>query len=295
MSKNKINKNGLTVSLVFAAESANYGEGFGNLSVLKKMTRGDSKQYSYISRQALRYNMVQQMGWDSTPVDSKSGVVQFAPEAKIKDYPELDLFGYFKTTSKESETEKGGASSRSAVARLSNAVALEPFKGDMDFLTNIGLASRKNLENAIAQSEINAAYYAYTITIDLDRVGIDGEIKLDNKEKADRVNKLLDTVQYLYRDIKGRRENLSPLFVVGGVYERKNPFFENRIKIKSNQLDVALLSDVINGDEAIKSNTLVGVIAALLDNTDQIKKELRAKSIADTFKEIKREVETYYE
>ena len=77
--------------MIFLAESANYGEGIGNISSLKKMTRGNHEQYSYISRQAMRYNIVQQSNWDTTPVDGKSGVVQFAPSATIKDYPEIDL------------------------------------------------------------------------------------------------------------------------------------------------------------------------------------------------------------
>ena len=67
-----MNRNGLTVTMVFLAESANYGEGIGNITSLKKMTRGDNKQYTYISRQALRYSLVQQMGWDKTPVMLKA-------------------------------------------------------------------------------------------------------------------------------------------------------------------------------------------------------------------------------
>ena len=39
-----MNRNGLTVTMVFLAESANYGEGIGNITSLKKMTRGDNKQ-----------------------------------------------------------------------------------------------------------------------------------------------------------------------------------------------------------------------------------------------------------
>ena len=100
-------RDGFTITMVFLAESANYGEGIGNVSSLKKMTRGNDWQYSYISRQALRYNIVQQAEWDNTPVDGKSGVVQFAPSATIEDYPEIDLFGYMKTTSKGDEKEKG--------------------------------------------------------------------------------------------------------------------------------------------------------------------------------------------
>ena len=81
--------------------------------------------------------------------------------------------------------------------------------GNLEFLTNMGLAARGKLENGIAQSEIQRSFYTYTITVDLDRVGIDGEVQITGEEKADRVKTLLDTVQYLYRDIKGRRENLS--------------------------------------------------------------------------------------
>ena len=88
-----MSKNGLTMTIVFVAESANYGEGLGNISNIKKMTRGNASQYSYISRQAIRYNIVQQAEWDNTPVEDKSGVVQFAPSATIEDYPEIDLFG----------------------------------------------------------------------------------------------------------------------------------------------------------------------------------------------------------
>ena len=171
-----MNRDGLTFTVIFLAESANYGEGIGNISALKKMSRGNFEQYTYISRQAIRYNMIQQAGWDTTPVDGKSGVVQFAPSATIVECPEIDLFGYMKTSSKEKGTnEKGGASTRNAVVRLSNAIALEPYQSDLEFLTNMGLAKRQNLENGIAQSEIHRSFYTYTITTDLDRIGIDGD------------------------------------------------------------------------------------------------------------------------
>ena len=55
-------KMGLTVTIIFEAESANYGESIGNVAALKKISRGKGEQYTYISRQALRYNIVNQMG-----------------------------------------------------------------------------------------------------------------------------------------------------------------------------------------------------------------------------------------
>ena len=49
---------GLILSMIFEAESANYGEGIGNVASLKKMARGNGEQYTYISRQALRYRVI---------------------------------------------------------------------------------------------------------------------------------------------------------------------------------------------------------------------------------------------
>ena len=42
--KNKLNK-GLTFTIIFLAQSANYGESLGNMSVLKKITRDSGEQY----------------------------------------------------------------------------------------------------------------------------------------------------------------------------------------------------------------------------------------------------------
>ena len=286
-------REGLTVTMIFLAESANYGEGVGNITTLKKMSRGNYEQYSYISRQALRYNIVSQLSWDNTPVDEKSGVVQFAPSATIKEYPEIDLFGYMKTT-KEGD-QKGGAATRSAVARLSNAVALEPYQSDMEFLTNMGLAKRKNVGNAIAQSEIQRSLYSYTLSIDLDRVGKDGELEITEAEKADRVDKLLDAVHYLYRDIKGRGENLSPIFVIGGRYERKNPFFENRIRVEENRLNTVPLQEIMNEETQIREHTFVGVMTGMFENEEEIRKNLEAATVGDAFAGLKKEVKDYYE
>ena len=280
---------GLTITMVIDAESANYGEGFNNITTLKKLTRGDGSIYTYISRQALRYNIVEQMKCDNTPVEpigkGDKKVIQFHPDATIKDYPEIDLFGYMKTENGNS------ANTRTAVVRLSNAISLEEFEADTDFLTNMGLAKRINESNSIAQSEIHKSYYAYTLTIDLDKVGIDKDIEIPEEEKKKRVKDLLKTIQFLYRDIKGRRENLSPIFVIGGIYDRKNPFFENRIQVVNNKLNVDILKDIVNSDEDVKNNTKVGYVEGKFENNNEIKKELQAEKIGKFFDELIRKVE----
>ncbi|WP_416353334.1 type I-B CRISPR-associated protein Cas7/Cst2/DevR [Agrilactobacillus fermenti] len=292
---------GLTATIIFEAESANYGESMGNFSLLKKMTREDGNQCTYISRQALRYNIVDQLG--ETPAkltNAGSGnktVIQFAPEATIKDYPELDFFGYLKT-----EKSKNG-DVRSAKVRLSNAISLETYKGDTDFLTNMGLAARMrkqendpNIFNSIAQAEIHHAYYRYTVTIDLDQIGIDlnnEENNIDNQEKSRRVQKLLDTIAFLYRDIRGRREDLKPLFIIGGVYDLKNPIFENVVTLKDDSIQIAPITEAMN--QEIKANTAVGIVADKFGNSDDVKRELGARSVLDAFDTLKTKVADYYE
>lgn len=282
-----MNKNGLTITMIFDASSANYGEGIGNISQLKKMTRSGGEVYTYISRQAIRYNIVQQMQIDNTPVDNAQKVVQFSPNTTIKDYPEIDLFGYMKTT-------KGGQSIRSAVVRLSNAISLEPYKSDTDFLNNMGLAKRSGLENALAQSEIHKSLYSYTITIDLDKIGIDDDIEIENSEKSERIIKLLDTIQFLWRDIRGRRENLNPLFAVGGIYERKNPYFEDRLKLTRNGLDTELIKSVKDSCEDTQSNTIIGYVPGFFSNEDEITSTLSPVNISEMFTKLKEEVRAYY-
>lgn len=282
-------KTGLTLSLIFEAQSANYGEGFGNITTLKRMSRKGGDSYTYISRQALRYNMIEQLGWNHTPVEGAGSgdkkVIQYKPDTSIIDYPEIDLFGYMKT-------DKGsGATTRSAVVRLSNAVSLEPYNSDLDYLTNMGMAKRTTEKNSIAQSEIHKSFYAYTITIDLDRIGVDRDMAIPNQEKATRVLALLETIQFLYRDIKGRRENLSPVFAIGGVYQRKNPFFENRLKLEKQNLVLAPILDTL---EPISEDTLIGCVPGIFANDDEIKSQLQPLSITQLFQKLSSEVEAVY-
>ncbi len=301
-----MNKKGLTISFVIEAESANYGEGVGNVTALKKLTRGTGDSYTYISRQALRYNIIQQMGEDRTPLQVDGSVIQFAIDASIDVYPEIDLFGYMKTSKSE------GTKTRAAIVRLSNAIALESFQADIDFLTNKSLfdryvkATKDSAEDEkkggnIAQSEIHHTYYTYTITLDLDRVGIDENgnsegnvIEISNEQKAERVQLLIRTLKYLYRDIKGRRENLSPLFAIGGVYDIKNPFFENRIKIKKNRLLTEPLNAVLALDNHIAQSTKCGLIQGIFDNDQQLINDLKAVSIGEFFDFIEQQINDYY-
>lgn len=288
-------KKGLTMTIVFEGESANYGEGLGNISELKKISRGDGNSYSYVSRQALIYDIKNQMNVNNTKLQLDKTVIQYDANTTIQDSVEKDLFGYMTTSKSKTKT-------KSAIVRVSNAIALESFNSDLDFLTNKNLFDRANAQGLsvkggnISQSEIHKSYYAYTITIDLDKVGIDinDDVEISNEEKAQRIVSLLKTIKMLYRDIKGRRENLSPIFVVGGVYDTKNAFFENRVKVKDNKIEVEAIKDVIELDDEIANNTLVGIISNIFDNDEEIKEKLNATSIRNVFDSLEEKVKEYY-
>lgn len=291
--KSNLKPKGLSISIIFEAESANYGESVGNVASLKKMTRDKGEQYTYISRQALRYNIVEQLDEKLAPVNAEGSgdkkVIQFSKDATIKDFPELDFFGYLKT-----EKNTGGKK-RSAKVRLSNAISLETFKGDLDFLTNKGLADRINENMNIAQSEIHRSYYRYTIVADLEQIGIDevDNIEIDSEEKTRRVCKLLDTIAFLYRDIRGRREDLKPIFAIGGVYDIKNPVFENILDVKGNMLVVQAIKGVMR--DSIEENTICGLVEGKLDNDKEIKEKLNALTMPEFFNRLKSKVKDYYE
>ena len=295
------NKKGLSITLIFNATSLNYGEGIGNISELKKLTRGDGSVYTYASRQAIRYDIVRLgnklFNWKYDVVDAKQGTVQFKKELTIKDSEEMDLFGYFRTTKSQNSND------RSAAVRLSNAIALERYKCDVEFLTNKGLADRIQRHADPVNVEQHLSYYTYTITIDLERIGKDKEIELSNEEKAKRVNQLLDIVKILNREIRGREENLSPVFAIGGMYDINSPFFLGRIKLKGKNgefsLDTEILKDTTTltiGDKSIYDDTKVGMLKNTFKNETEIEKIFEGKTtnIEEFFKDLKEKVNEYY-
>lgn len=296
----------ITVSIIFKGQSLNYGEGIGNISELKKFTRNDGNYYSLATRQALTYD-IRRLGadifnWNLQTVDKSKGTIQFKNEFTIKDSEEMDLFGYMKTSKKEKD-DRGGSAIRSATARVSTAISLEPYKSDMDFLSNKGFADRIGEHPNLANSEQHLSYYTYTVTIDLDKVGIDGSITLDNSERAKRVCQLLDLIKILNRNIRGRQENLSPLFIIGGMYDIANPFFLGRIELETEKGKFNIKTEPIKDtldmtilDCNVKENTSIGIVSGIFGNQDEINRliEEGVSNIEGFFKGLKNKVNSYY-
>lgn len=292
-------KKALTMTVIFQANSLNYGEGIANISELKKFHRGNGEVHTYASRQSIRYDIVrlgnEWFGWNLNTVDKASGVVQFKKEATIEDSVEMDLFGYLKT---DKNSQK-----RPAVVRLSHAISLEPYKSDLEFLNNMGLASRIGQDANLANIEQHHSFYTYTLTIDLSRVGVDGEIELPNEEKARRIQQLLEILKGLNRNIRGRQENLSPFFVIGGMYEVANPFFLGRVEVGATpngwEVKTKQIRDIMEqtfAGQAIGEDTRMGVLSGMFANEGELYDGFAGKvtSIEPFFQYMSTKIQEYY-
>ena len=302
-----MNSKGLTLTIIFKAQSLNYGEGIGNISELKKLARGNGNVYTFASRQALRYDIARignkLYDWNLEVVDKSKGTIQFKDKLNIKDSQEMDLFGYMKTSKKSAENEEGGSETRSAAVRLSHAISLEEYKSDMDFLTNKGLADRIKQFPNLANIEQHLSYYTYTVTVDLSRIGKDGNIELSQEEKTTRVLQLLEIIKVLNRDIRGREENLSPLFIVGGIYNINSPFFLGRIKLEAKgedfKIDTKVLESAMElkiGENSVKENTFAGIVPNEFKNEEELQELFGDKmlGIQKFFDKMEKEVKEYY-
>lgn len=298
--------NGLTITMIFKAQSLNYGEGIGNISELKKLSRGNGNVYTFASRQALRYDIArlghQMFNWNLEVVDKSKGTVQFSDKYSIKDSEEMDLFGYMKT-SKKSEDTDGGSEIRSAAVRVSNAISLESYKSDLEFLSNKGLADRINEFPNLANLEQHLSFYTYTVTVDLDRIGKDGKIELSQEEKAKRVTQLLEIIKVLNREIKGRQENLSPLFAIGGIYPINTPFYLGRVELETKDEQFKIKLDALKEtgelkieENSIEENTIIGLVDGIFANKEEIEQAYAGKTyhMQEFFENLENKVKEYY-
>jgi len=228
-----MNRKGLTITYIVKAFPCNYDEGYGNVSIAKKIHRGSGETFLFTSRQALRYSIVNWLVehgiWKYAQLTSEQGVKQYDPKQLKKEFPEeADLFGYMITAGRGRQ-----AQTRAAVARLTHLISFEPWFGDQELLTNKNFADRLGENPDMANIETVYGYYKYSLSVDLDKVGKDENFghNLSKEEKIKRVCDLIEATKFLYRDIRGRREDLKPIFVIGGVYHKKSLFFHNAVNV----------------------------------------------------------------
>ncbi|MGL5125109.1 MAG: type I-B CRISPR-associated protein Cas7/Cst2/DevR, partial [Fusobacteriaceae bacterium] len=188
---------------------------------------------------------------------------------------------------------------------MTDAIACEAFVNESRFHNNLYLASTFaksqgiNLQNQAKASGLMPYNYeydknlkVYSITFDLEMIGVDENFKNESSqdEKAERMNQILDGIENLHLIVKGNLDNAEPLFIVGGLTDRKTHVFENVVKVKSGNLIItADLQDKIN--KGYKVGLLEG---ENLKNEKEVIDKLSPMSVTKFFDELKEEVVEYY-
>ena len=289
---------GKSITLTVVANmTSNYGEGLGNIASVQKVYK-NRKVYSIRSRESMKNAIMVQSGMYDDLQTDVSGATQkkVNEELNVANCRALEG-GYMNTT--------GSTLIRKSSFYLTDAISCESFVNETRFHNNLYLAQNQaaskgiNLQDSSKESglmpyqnEYDKALKVYSITIDLDMIGKDENFKVeaDNNEKAHRVNAILDAIENLTLTVKGNLDNAEPVFVVGGLSNRKTHYFENVVKVENEKL---ILSDDLK--EKISSEYSVALLKSnVFNNQAEIIKELQPKSIVTFFNELKSEVKNYY-
>ena len=174
----------VVLDIVFHGNSLNYDQGSGNYQELKKIAKWDGRQYTLVSRYALRYSLLEtaqktnlfKLTEAENLIEAGKGenkVIQPATEflltGDILNYPEFDLFGYL-------ITDTTPQNFRTAPVKISHAVSMTPFMYDAHFNANIGLANRmRKMHGEMKPNpftmEEHETYYQYTVVADIENIG----------------------------------------------------------------------------------------------------------------------------
>ena len=299
-------RNTLTLTVV-ANMTSNYSEGLGNIASVQKVFR-NRKVYTIRSRESLKNAIMVQSGmYDDLETeingDKKSKVNQKVANKELNAANCRALEGGYMNTKETTNIRKSSF-------YLTDAISCESFVNETRFHNNLYLASNLakakniNLQEKSKdaglipyQYEYDKSLKIYSITIDLEMIGKDenfeheeGYKEADNKEKADRVNSILYAIENLSLTVKGNLDNAEPIFIVGGLSDRKTHYFENVVKVEEDKL---IISEDLK--YKIEKGYHVGLLEGkVLTNEAEIKEKLNPISISKFFDNVRNEVNAYF-
>ena len=289
-------KNSLTLTVV-ANMTSNYSESLGNIASVQKVFK-NRKIYSMRSRESLKNAIMVQRGMYDDLETSLDGAAQKKVSEELNASNCRALEGGYMNT-------QGTTYVRKSSFYLTDAVAAEHFVNETRFHNNLYLATNYAKEQGISvqsnggsaglmpyQYEYDKSLKIYSMTIDLEMIGKDENFheEADAKEKAERVIALLDAVENLSLVVRGNLDNAEPVFVVGGLSERKTHYFENVVHVEEEKL-------ILSEDLKIKleKGFQVGLLRGnLLQNEEEIEKELAPVSVPVFFENLRKQVLDYY-
>ena len=292
----------LTLTIV-ADITANYGETLGNIATIHTVNR-NGKKYAIRSRESIKREVMVQSGL----YDDLSVAVDGAAQKNIYHTDENNKEkrigadtckalegGYFATVKEGSD--KGCTFTRKSSIYFSDAIATTPLIGETRFHTNLHFAMKyaednnKNVQKDAKEIGLNPyqyqfdkGYKVYSVTIDLDKICVDDNIKVDNskvssldadKEKTNRVINILDAIQTLTLDVKGSRDFAEPLFVIGGLSNVRTHYFEHALCVEEDRIRITeQLKYRLNDENSIFN---CGMCEGCFENEKEIIKEIEGE------------------
>ena len=291
-------KRAVTLTVV-ANMTSNYSEGLGNISSVQKIFK-EQHVYAVRSRESLKNALCVQAGLYDDLETSVDGAAQKLVSAEKNAATCRALEGGYMSTKELTYI-------RNSSFYLTDAIACDAFVNETRFHNNLYLASNQAKANGFSlqvkgnaekaglmpyQYEYDKSMKVYSLTIDLEMVGKDEnfQAEAEPEEKADRVLRLLEAVRSLSLVVKGNLDNAEPLFIAGGLSERKTHYFENVVRVKRGALAITQdLKDKLSEDFS----------CALLrgdnfSNEDEIVKELDPLSMKQFFEQLEEQVKSWY-
>ncbi len=289
-----------------------------NINVIKKITTLTGAQYPYVSSQALRRalrDQLETLGHTLSPVssfdqektdenkdDETTDSDKKHPPVTSCDpinYIDDDLFGYMNA---QAESIK-----RTSPIRVAPLVALSKYMADLDFGTNY-MGMKEGLDPNIFETEIHRGVYRGTIMIELDRVGTgDGfqpktakkkpkkgesapiveDLSLSGDLRAARVLAFLDAFQNLWSSGRQSRflADISPKFIAAAYLKCKNPIF---LEAVSPEMDIEAMKGVVTDYASFIVEHVFAVQSAVFPPKDGL------ESLQQGFSKIRSWVKLYY-
>jgi len=267
----------------------NAGEGETNYIDIKKF-RKEGKEFPYVSGQAMRFYIK-----EAIRRNLKKNEYMCVPDDKgetcgnIKKCILCDLFGYMGTFKGERRGE-GGAEIRISPVKVSPAIGLLPFDENfvVDFLTRKHTGEK--LEGDIVNVEIGTNIYKCGIAIDIVRVGgeerIDKksrllkiEYKITEKEKSERIRKILEALRYLTDYSKQARllTDFTPDIICIAFQNRYSHRLQKLFEFANEngrivrKLDVKRMEEILNDVKDYSDKILFGMISGVVENENEVK------------------------
>lgn len=311
--------------LVSSQVPLSYDEGEGNVTPIKKISY-KGKEVATTSVGTVTYEMRKSLGqnfdWTLDKIvlnTSKEGKVSniysklSSVESLEENGLESDVMGYFIPQSGKDSLSK------TSPLRIISFRALDEYQGTTQLITNRGMLdindgreyfnpSGEKIEfddkfptsQALVYEEVTGGYYVYTVTLELNRIGVkeirDGKVvppaqreymSKELREKA--VKDILEVITIFTRRIKHSTVLLKPLLVVGGAYDKVIPFFWDDIDYAKGKKKLTL-DNIKNTIEAydIKNSTIVAIDdkIELINKKEEVEELINSNSPVKAIKEL---------